>query len=148
MLLRRLAVFAGGATLEAAERVCAVPASAALAADEVLYLLAGLVDKSLVVAEGDGPGVRYRMLETVRAYGAERLQAAGEDEALARAHAGYFLELAEAAEPERAAGTSCAGSPGWPPSATTCMPPCAGPSTAGRRPRPCGWPPPSAGTGS
>ena len=66
----------------------------------MLYLLAGLVDKSLVVAEGDGPGVRYRMLETVRAYGAERLQAAGEDEALARAHAGYFLELAEAAEPE------------------------------------------------
>jgi predicted ATPase/DNA-binding SARP family transcriptional activator len=100
VLLRRLAVFAGGATLEAAERVCAVPASAALAADEVLYLLAGLVDKSLVVAEGDGPGVRYRMLETVRAYGAERLRAAGEDEALARAHAGYFLELAEAAEPE------------------------------------------------
>jgi len=67
----------------------------------VLYLLAGLVDKSLVVAaELDGGGVRYRMLETVRAYGAERLRAAGEDEALDRAHAGYFLELAEAAEPE------------------------------------------------
>jgi tetratricopeptide (TPR) repeat protein len=101
VLLRRLAVFAGGATLEAAERVCAGPGPAGPAADEVLYLLAGLVDKSLVVAaEADGGGVRYRMLETVRAYGAERLQAAGEDDALARAHAGYFLELAEAAEPE------------------------------------------------
>ena len=101
VLLRRLAVFAGGATLEAAERVCAGPGLAGPAPDEVLYLLAGLVDKSLVVAaELDGGGVRYRMLETVRAYGAERLAAAGEDEALARAHAGYFLELAEAAEPE------------------------------------------------
>jgi predicted ATPase/DNA-binding SARP family transcriptional activator len=101
VLLRRLSVFAGGATLEAAERVCAGPAPGGLAADEVLYLLAGLVDKSLVVAaEGDGGGVRYSMLETVRAYGAERRRAAGEDEALARAHAGYFLELAEQAEPE------------------------------------------------
>jgi predicted ATPase/DNA-binding SARP family transcriptional activator len=101
VLLRRLAVFAGGATLEAVERVCAGPGPAGPAADELLYLLAGLVDKSLVVAaELDGDGVRYRMLETVRAYGAERLRAAGEDEALARAHAGYFLELAEAAEPE------------------------------------------------
>ena len=101
VLLRRLAVFAGGATLEAAEGVCAGPGLAGPAADEVLDLLAGLVDKSLVVAaELDGGGVRYRMLETVRAYGAERLAAAGEDEALARAHAGYFLELAEAAEPE------------------------------------------------
>src|SRR5829696_1640685 len=101
VLLRRLAVFAGGATLEAVERVCAGPGLAGPAADEVLYLLAGLVDKSLVVAaELDGGGVRYRMLETVRAYGAERLRAAGEDEALARAHAGYLLELAEAAEPE------------------------------------------------
>jgi predicted ATPase/DNA-binding SARP family transcriptional activator len=101
VLLRRLSVFAGGATLEAAERVCAGPDPGGLAADEVLYLLAGLVDKSLVVAaEAVGDGVRYRMLETVRAYGAERRREAGEDEALARAHAGWFLELAERAEPE------------------------------------------------
>jgi predicted ATPase/DNA-binding SARP family transcriptional activator len=101
VLLRRLSVFAGGATLEAAERVCAGPDPGGLAADEVLYLLAGLVDKSLVVAaEADGVGVRYTMLETVRAYGAERRRAAGEDEGLARAHAGYFLHLAEEAEPE------------------------------------------------
>ena len=101
VLLRRLSVFGGGATLEAAERVCAGPGPAGPAADEVLYLLAGLVAKSLLVAaDGDGDGVRYRMLETVRAYGAERLAEAGEDQALARAHAAWFLELAEAAEPE------------------------------------------------
>src|SRR5829696_1873537 len=101
VLLRRLAVFAGGATLEAAERVCAGPALAGPAADEVLYRLAGLGDKSLVVADdADGGAVRYRMLETVRAYGAERLAEAGEDEALARAHSAWSLELAETAEPE------------------------------------------------
>jgi predicted ATPase/DNA-binding SARP family transcriptional activator len=101
VLLRRLSVFAGGATLEAAERVCAGPAPGGLAADEVLYLLAGLVDKSLVVAAEDrAGGVRYTMLETVRAYGAERLAEAGEAEALARTHTGYFLALAEEAEPE------------------------------------------------
>jgi predicted ATPase/DNA-binding SARP family transcriptional activator len=101
VLLRRLAVFAGGATLEAAERVCAAPGIDGPARDEVLYLLAALVDKSLVVAEEDGePGeVRYRMLETVRAYGEERRREAGEDQALRRAHASYFLELAVRADP-------------------------------------------------
>ncbi len=102
LVVRRLSVFAGGATLEAAERVCAAPDLDGLAADEVLYLLAALVDKSLVVVgETEGTGEpRYSMLETVRAYGAERRRDAGEDEALRRAHAAYFLELAERAEPE------------------------------------------------
>jgi predicted ATPase/DNA-binding SARP family transcriptional activator len=102
VLLRRLSVFAGGATLTAAERVCAAPDLEGLAADEVLYLLAALVDKSLVVA-GDTEATgepRYRLLETVRAYAAERRQQAGEDQALRRAHTGHFLELAERAEPE------------------------------------------------
>jgi predicted ATPase/DNA-binding SARP family transcriptional activator len=102
ILLRRLSVFSGGATLEAVERVCAGPGLDGPAADEVLYLLAGLVDKSLVVAEEDaGSGeTRYAMLETVRAYGQERRIQAGEDQALRRAHAGYFLEFAERAEPQ------------------------------------------------
>jgi predicted ATPase/DNA-binding SARP family transcriptional activator len=102
ILLRRLSVFSGGATLEAVERVCAGPGLDGPAADEVLYLLAGLVDKSLVVAEEDaGSGeTRYAMLETVRAYGQERRNQAGEDQALRRAHAGYFLEFAERAEPQ------------------------------------------------
>ena len=102
VLLRRLSVFAGGATLVAAERVCAAPGLEGPAADEVLYLLAALVDKSLVVAEqAEATGEpRYRLLETVRAYGVERRHQAGEDQALRRAHAGWFLELAERAEPE------------------------------------------------
>jgi predicted ATPase len=101
VLLRRLAVFAGGATLAAVERVCAGPGLGGPARGEVLYLLAALVDKSLVVAGEDGePGeVRYRLLETVRAYGEERRREAGEDEALRRAHAAYFLDLAERADP-------------------------------------------------
>jgi predicted ATPase/DNA-binding SARP family transcriptional activator len=101
VLARRFAVFSGGATLEAVELVCAGPALGGPAPDEVLYLLATLVDKSLVVAAHDEGGgeVRYAMLETVRAYGDERRRAAGEDEAVRRAHAGYFLDLAERAEP-------------------------------------------------
>jgi predicted ATPase/DNA-binding SARP family transcriptional activator len=102
IVLRRLSVFAGGATLASAERVCAAPGLDGPAPDEVLYLLAALADKSLLVAgEHEATGEpRYRLLETVRAYGEERRRAAGEDAALRRAHAGYFLELAEQAEPE------------------------------------------------
>src|SRR5690606_10098248 len=88
-LARRLTVFAGGADLAAVERVCA-------AGDDTVDILAGLVDKSLVEVVVNG---RYRMLETIRAYGAERLAEAGETEAMRRAHAAYFLDLAEAAAP-------------------------------------------------
>jgi predicted ATPase/DNA-binding SARP family transcriptional activator len=103
-LLRRLAVFAGGATLDAAERVCAVPGLDGPTPDEVLYLLAALVDKSLVVAGEGGGEVRYAMLETVRAYGQERRREAGEDQALRRAHAAYFLDLAEQVDPRLRGG--------------------------------------------
>jgi predicted ATPase/DNA-binding SARP family transcriptional activator len=88
-VLRRFAVFSGGATLEAAERVCADGA-------DVLELLDALTDKSLLVATGDG---RYRMLETIKAYGLERLEEAGERERVRQAHADFFAELAEAADP-------------------------------------------------
>src|SRR5690606_12242404 len=82
-------VFAGGASLAAVERVCGVPA------DDAVELLTSLVDKSLV----DVTGGRFRMLETIRAFGAERLAEAGEVERLHRAHAAYFVELAETADP-------------------------------------------------
>ncbi|MEU5883525.1 BTAD domain-containing putative transcriptional regulator [Spirillospora sp. NPDC047279] len=93
-LARRLTVFAGGFTLEAAEKVCGMPAY------EVDDLLASLTDKSLVQAGGG----RYRMLETIRAFGAERLAEAGEDDRLRRVHAAYFLGLAETAEPRLRSG--------------------------------------------
>lgn len=86
---RRLTVFSGGASLTAVEAVCGVPA------DDALELLTSLVDKSFV---GSNAG-RFWMLETIRAFAAERLTAAGEEEQLWRAHARYFVALAETADP-------------------------------------------------
>ncbi|WP_326470331.1 BTAD domain-containing putative transcriptional regulator [Actinophytocola sp.] len=96
ILASRLAVFASGASLEAATAVCA---DDDLPAADVLYVLASLVEKSLVDAYGSADGPRYRMLETVRAYAAERLAEAGETD---RVHARFnlfFLALAEEADP-------------------------------------------------
>ncbi|WP_285775827.1 BTAD domain-containing putative transcriptional regulator [Microtetraspora sp. NBRC 13810] len=92
VLVRRLAVFAEGATLDAAERVCAGPG---LDSADVLQVLARLVDKSLVVFDTG----RYRMLDTIRVYAAGQLAEAGEQELLREAHARYFAELAEEADP-------------------------------------------------
>lgn len=97
-VLRRLSVFAGGASLEAAERVCAGDAGDTVEQDEVLELLTALTEKSLLVAEGaDAP--RYRMLGTIREYAAFRLAEADESDLARQAHLAYFTELAEAAEP-------------------------------------------------
>jgi predicted ATPase/DNA-binding SARP family transcriptional activator/DNA-binding CsgD family transcriptional regulator len=95
-LFMRLSVFAGGWTLEAAE----VVASGALEGD-VLELLSGLSNKSLVVSEptGDG-GVRYRLLEPVHQYAREKLEENGNAKSVRRHHAEYFLALAEVAEPK------------------------------------------------
>ncbi|HEV2782649.1 MAG TPA: BTAD domain-containing putative transcriptional regulator [Actinophytocola sp.] len=96
VLARRLSVFPAGASVESATAVCADDGQTAA---DVLYLLASLVDKSLVqVGQADGQP-RYRMLETVRAYAAERLAEAGEDGPVHAAFDRYFLELAERAEP-------------------------------------------------
>ena len=96
-LFRRLSVFAGGFTLEVAESVCA---GEDLERDEVLELLSHLVDKSLVTARERGGEARYRLLETVRQYGREKLSESGEAGRLRERHAGYYLALAEEAEPE------------------------------------------------
>jgi predicted ATPase len=95
VLLRRLSVFAGGFTLDAAEAVCS---GEGIAEDDVLDLLSHLVDKSLLLAEEEGDGIRYRMLETVRQYGREKLEASGDLELVSLRHAGYYLTLAEEAE--------------------------------------------------
>ncbi|MGI5236835.1 BTAD domain-containing putative transcriptional regulator [Dactylosporangium sp. CA-139066] len=94
-VLRRLAVFAGGASLEAAERVCAFDG---VEPDQVLELLTSLAEKSLLVTEG-GSGPRYRMLGTIKEYAGHRLDEAGETDAARRAHLAYFTDLAEVAEP-------------------------------------------------
>jgi predicted ATPase/DNA-binding SARP family transcriptional activator len=98
VLARRLAVFPGGATLAAAEQVCP---GGPLARGDVLPALSGLVAKSILsAADGAGErGPRYRMLETVRAYGLERLAEAGEETAVRDAMAAYYLDFAETADP-------------------------------------------------
>ena len=98
-LFRRLSVFSGGFTLEAAEAVGAEPgAPGAVAAEEVLLLLGNLVEQSLVVAKpGEDEDTRYRMLELVRRYALEKLEESGEAWNVHRGHAEFFLELAELA---------------------------------------------------
>ncbi|MEU8296431.1 BTAD domain-containing putative transcriptional regulator [Micromonospora sp. NPDC048909] len=95
VVLRRLSVFTGGASIEAAERVCA---GDGVAPEEMLELLTSLAEKSLLVAEGDS-APRYRMLGTIKEYAANRLAEAGESDLARRAHLAYFTELAETAEP-------------------------------------------------
>ncbi|MFB9682099.1 BTAD domain-containing putative transcriptional regulator [Streptosporangium vulgare] len=93
-VLRRLSVFSGGASLEAAERVCGDEASG----EQTLDVLTALIEKSLLLADGEGTP-RYRMLNTIREYAAHRLAEAGESEQARRAHLAYFTELAETADP-------------------------------------------------
>ncbi|MEU9117863.1 BTAD domain-containing putative transcriptional regulator [Streptomyces sp. NPDC048483] len=95
MVLRRLSAFSGGASLEAAERVCA---GEGVEAGQVLELLTALTEKSLVLTEGDG-APRYRMLGTIKEYAGQRLAEAGESDPARRAHLAYFTELAETADP-------------------------------------------------
>ena len=107
-LFARLSVFAGGWTIEAAEVVCSVSADAHspeahadVAPADVLDLLARLIDRSLVVAEPSLHGtMRYRMLEPLRQYAAERLLEAGEVALLRDAHLEWFVTVAEQAERE------------------------------------------------
>jgi predicted ATPase len=94
-LFRRLAVFAGGWTLEAAESVCE---GDDIGGVDVMNLLAELVDKSLVVLEADG--ARYGFLETVRLYAEEWLARSGDEDRTRSRHLAYYLALAEGAAPE------------------------------------------------
>ncbi|WP_042367799.1 BTAD domain-containing putative transcriptional regulator [Streptacidiphilus neutrinimicus] len=93
-LLARLSVFSGPAALDAVERICH---TAQLTEDQVFDVLASLVDKSLVVRSDSG---RYRLLETIRVYAAERLEEEGAATATRDAHAAHHLALAERNEPE------------------------------------------------
>lgn len=92
MLLARLSVFSDGWTLEAAETVCADECIDRWA---VLDLLTELLEKSLLIAEDRPAGARYRMLETLRQYARERLEAQGGIDSLLRHHADYYRDFAE-----------------------------------------------------
>jgi hypothetical protein len=95
MVLRRLSVFSGSASLEAAERVCA---GDGVEQEEALELLTALTEKSLLLTEGNG-APRYRMLGTIKEYAADRLTEAGESDLARQAHLAYFTKLTETAEP-------------------------------------------------
>ncbi len=97
MVLRRLAVFAGGWTLAAAEAVCA---GDRVEGFEVLDLLTRLVNKSLVSAEEQGEETHYRMLETVRQYAREKLLESGEADVVRGRHRDWDQRMAERADPE------------------------------------------------
>lgn len=121
VLLRRLAVFAGSFALEAAESVCADAAvadaavatlpevDATLETHDVLDGVAALVDKSLVVMEPGDAAARYRLLETVRQYGLERLTEAGEHASLLERHARYYLRFASEVAPMLVGGEHVPG---------------------------------------
>ena len=93
-VFRRLAVFAGAFTLEAAEAVCA---DATMPAEEVLEVLARLVDKSLVIVDSGADDASYRLLEPVRQYAQQQLTARGEAADTASRHAAFYTAQTEAA---------------------------------------------------
>ena len=98
-LFERLAVFAGGWTLEAAEAVCGdAPANGAIESADILGLHGALVAQSLVAVEREGSETRYRLLETLRQYASERLTERGDAETIQRRHTTYYADLAERAE--------------------------------------------------
>jgi non-specific serine/threonine protein kinase len=96
ILLHRLSVFAGGWRLRAAEAICS---GEGIEDREVLDLLTSLVDKSLVFVEEREGETRYRLLETVRQYAWERLEATGEAMVVRNRHLDFCLALAEEVEP-------------------------------------------------
>jgi predicted ATPase/DNA-binding SARP family transcriptional activator len=110
LLFRRLAVFAGGFTLEAAEAVCADKSSVSRQTEQsdivrisdVLDLLSDLVDKSLVLIAEREPdeAVRYRLLEPIRLYALDQLREAGAEPAMRDRHLAYFVGIAEQVEPK------------------------------------------------
>lgn len=97
LLWARASVFSGGFDLEAAEEVCQ---GDGLTRDEVLDAVTGLVDKSVLLGEESRSGVRYRLLETLRAYGGDRLAAAGQEAAVRRRHRDCYRRLAAKARTE------------------------------------------------
>jgi predicted ATPase/DNA-binding winged helix-turn-helix (wHTH) protein len=97
IVLRRLAIFAGSFSLRAAS---AIASSTGLVPLDAIDRLSSLVARSLVSTDADGSVVRYRLLDTTRAYALEKLIESGERELIARRHAEYYRDLFERAETE------------------------------------------------
>jgi predicted ATPase/DNA-binding CsgD family transcriptional regulator len=97
LLWQRVSVFAGGLDLEAAEQVCSGDGIAEM---DVMDLVTGLVDKSILVREEQRGAVRYRLLETIRQYGKERLAASGQETVMRRRHRDHYRAMAAHAHAE------------------------------------------------
>ncbi len=111
-LWARLSVFAGGVELDAVEHICAAGATGSepdCADVGVLDVLSALIDKSIVIREESGTAVRFRMLDTLRDYGRERLRSTGDYEDVRRRHREWYQQLTAAAE----AGWISAYQPDW-----------------------------------
>lgn len=106
VLLRRLAVFAGSFSLDAAEAVCS---GEPLETEDILDGVTALVDKSLVLMEPGEDEARYRLQETVRQYGLERLRDAGEVDMLRLRHAAHYLAIVEEIAPNIVGGSNAPG---------------------------------------
>ena len=119
VLLGRLSVFAGGCTRQAVEAVC----SGDVVDRRLVYdLLAGLVDRSLVAVERGEPDTRYRLSETIREYGEERVAQRGETHGLRKSHARYFAEHVRALNEKLYGPDEIGAASGSPSTATTCSP--------------------------
>ena len=131
----RLAAFAGGCTIEAAQDVCGDDL-------EVVDGLASLTDKGLARLEGTDEEPRFTMLETIREYAGERLEESAAGRRAARRHAEWFLALAEETEPNLSeSGAMRSGSTGWNGTTTTSAPPWTGSRLRAKATVPCGWQP-------
>ncbi|MBN6050950.1 tetratricopeptide repeat protein [Nonomuraea sp. RK-328] len=91
LLWARLSVFSGSVDLEAAEHVCS---GDGIAAEEIVDVVIGLVEKSILLREEHGPMVRFRLMETIRQYGRDRLRESGEEAELRRRHRAWYVDLA------------------------------------------------------
>ena len=140
IVFRRLAVFRGGFTLDAARAVCD--------RDDVLVALRGLVDKSLVTVEERDGVSRFRLLETIRQYARQRLDEAGEQAATRDRHLDYLLAVAEARRARAGPGQGRRGAPCSTPSLTTSAPRSTGASRPTIRKGAGVSPPPRRGSGT
>ena len=135
-LFARVSVFSGGFDLEAAEAICG-PSPGAGPTIDVLGGLGELVDQSLVRQVEEHDHVRFRMLETIREFAAERLVERGEADEIRRRHAAWFTELVERAAPHLTGTDRAPGSTSSSTITTTCGRRWPGPSRPAIRPRPC-----------
>ncbi|MEQ7127615.1 hypothetical protein ABN034_24115 [Actinopolymorpha sp. B11F2] len=148
-LWARCSVFAGDFDLEAVESICVGDDSPEVAVTDVLALVTGLVEKSVLVRDMAGNSARFRLLETIREYGRERLLEAGQEDEFRQRHRDYYLRMASRPMRVRSVRTRPSGVRACVPNGPTSGPrwTSASPNRA-RLAQGCGWPATCGSTGS